>query len=243
MKKVFAALAVSIFLIAACGGSDGTETPAAFEDIDANPCVDVPVNVPSIGILGQRVQGISDLRVCAGVSVGAGIVPEVQQFDDCGSPCYAVVIEDFDIRADTKVTIDYKADGQQVPTISYDPEPINHKVGNGRLCVVSVGGNAEVPDPCAERLTTPKPLTATAGRKQIALSWKRSIDTGNDNLMGYEIWRSTDGTYFAHLSTLAESSFIDTGVVKGTVYYYFVVAFDEEGNRSTASNTAQATAK
>lgn len=238
MKKIFGVLAVSIFLIAACGG-DGTETPAAFEDVEASPCVDVPVDVPSIGILGQRVPKVSDLKVCANVKVSAGIVPEIQQFDDCGSPCYAVVINDFDIAAAAKITIDYKTDDQPV-TQTYDPGPVNHEVGNGRLCVVSVGGP---PDPCAERLTTPKPLTATAGRKQISLQWKASIDTGNDNLLGYEIWRSQDGVTFGQLATSAETTFVDTAVVKGTTYYYYVAAFDEEGNRSQASNTAQATAK
>jgi hypothetical protein len=238
MKKIFGVLAVSIFLIAACGG-DGTETPTAFEDVEASPCVDVPVDVPSIGILGQRVPKVSDLKVCTNVKVSAGIVPEIQQFDDCGSPCYAVVINDFDIAAAAKVTISYKTDDQPVTT-EYDPGPVNHEVGNGRLCVVSVGGP---PDPCAERLTTPKTLSATAGKKQISLTWRASIDTGNDNLLGYEIWRSEDGTTFGQLATHAETSFVDTSVVKGTTYYYYVVAFDEEGNRSQASNTAQATAK
>ena len=241
MKKIFGVLAVSIFLIAACGG-DGNETPAAFEDVEASPCVEVPVDVPSIGILGQRVPSVSDLKVCTNVRVSAGIVPEIQQFDDCGSPCYAVVINDFDIAGSAKVTIDYKADGKPVNQ-TYDPGPINHEVGNGRLCVASVGGDEDTPDPCAERLTTPKTLTATAGRKQISLSWRASIDTGNDNLLGYEIWRSEDGTTFGHLASHAETSFIDTSVVKGTTYYYYVVAIDEEGNRSQASNTAQATAK
>jgi len=239
MKKLFALLAVSIFLIAACGGGD-TETPASFDDVSANPCIDVPVNVPSVGILGQRVPSISDLKVCADVTVGAGLVPEIQQFDDCGSPCYAVVVNDFDIKADAAITIDYKADGQPVPTIEFDPEPVNQEVGDGRVCVVSVGGP---PDPCAERLTTPKPLSATAGKKQVSLSWKRSIDTGDDNLLGYEIWRSEDGAYFGQLATIGETSFVDTTVVKGTTYYYYVVAFDEDGNRSEASNTAQVVAK
>ncbi|MCA1703971.1 MAG: fibronectin type III domain-containing protein, partial [Actinobacteria bacterium] len=165
--------------------------------------------------------------------------PEIQQFDDCGDPCYAVVIENFDIRADSKVTIDYKADGKPVPTIGYDPEPINQSVGNGRLCVVSVGGDEDTPDPCAERLTTPKSLTATPGRKQVALSWRASVDTGNDNLLGYEIWKSTDGTTFAQLATVAETTFVDTGLSRQTDYWYYVVAIDQEGNRSVASNTAQ----
>ena len=242
MKKIFGVLVVSIFLIAACGG-DGTETPAAFEDVEASPCVDVPVTVYSIGVLGQRVPKVSDLRVCADVRVGAGIVPEIQQFDDCGSPCYAVVINDFDIAADAKVTISYKTDGQPVTT-EFNPEPVNHEVGNGRLCVVSVGGDDDTPDPCAERLTTPKTLTASASRKQILLSWRASDDTGNHNLLGYEIWRAQDDcATFGLLATNAETTFIDTSVVKGTTYCYYVVAFDEEGNRSQASNTAQATAK
>ena len=241
MKKLLALLAVSLFLIAACGG-DNTETPAALEDVNVAPCLDVPVDVPSITILGQRTPRVTDLKVCTDVSVGAGIVPEVQNFDDCGSPCYAVVVNDFDIRGDAKITIDYKTDGQPANT-TFDPEPVNHKVGDGRLCVIGVGGDDDTPDPCAERLTTPKPLTASALRKQISLSWKRSVDTGDDNLMGYELWKSEDGTTFGQLTTIGETTFTDTSVTKGKTYYYYVVAFDAEGNRSEASNTVQVTAK
>lgn len=240
MKKLFALLAVSIFLIAACGG-DNTETNATLEDVEASPCLEVPVDVPSVSILGQRVKSVSDLKVCAVISAGTGIVPEVQQFDDCGNPCAAVVVNNFDIRADAKITIDYKQDGQQVPTTTFDPEPVNQKVGEGRLCLVGVGGDADTPDPCAERLTTPRALTGTPGRKQIALSWRQSVDTGNDNLLGYEVWRSMDGTTFEQLATIAETTFADSGLTRQTAYYYYVVAFDADGNRSQASNTAQVT--
>jgi len=241
VKKVLALVAVSLFLIAACGG-DNTETPAALEDINAAPCLEVPVNTPSVGILGQRVPAVSDLKICTDVSASVGIVPEIQQFDDCGDPCYAVVVNDFDIAADAKITLDYKTDGQQAHW-EYDPEPVNQEVGEGRICVASVGGDEDTPDPCAERLTTPKPLNASVLRKQVSLSWKRSIDTGDDNLMGYELWRSEDGVNFGQLATIGETSFTDTSVTKGTTYYYFVVAFDEDGNRSQASNTVQVTAK
>lgn len=241
MKKLLALLAVSLFLIAACGGGS-TETPAALEDVNVAPCLDVPVDVPSVSILGQRTPRVTDLEVCTEVSVGAGIVPEIQNFDDCGNPCYAVVVNDFDIRSDAKITIDYKADGQPANT-TFDPEPVNHEVGDGRVCVIGIGGDDDTPDPCAERLTSPRPLNASALRKQISLSWKESVDTGDDNLMGYELWRSEDGTTFGQLTTIGETTFTDTAVVKGKTYYYYVVAFDAEGNRSEASNTVQITAK
>ena len=48
---------------------------------------------------------------------------------------------------------------------------------------------------------------------------------------------------FGQLATIGETAFTDTTVTRGKTYYYYVVAFDAEGNRSAASNTVQATAK
>lgn len=240
MKRLVGILAVAVLAIAACGAGGEDTGDAAFEDVAVNECVNPPVTVPGIGVLGQKVTGtISELKVCVDVKVSADVAPEIVQYDDCGDPCYAVILRDFDIAGDSKVDISYKVDGQAV-TQGYDPEPVGQKVGNGRLCVVEVGGP---PNPCSERITTPKNLTATAGKRQISLTWRRSIDTGNDNLLGYEIWRSEDGTTFGQLATLAETTFVDTAVQKGKQYWYYVVAFDADGNRSQASNTAQTTPK
>lgn len=240
MRKVVGLLAVAVVSIAACGGNSQTPGDAAFEDVAVNQCVNPPVRIPGIGVLGQKVTGtITDLEVCVDVAVTADVAPEVVQYDDCGDPCYAVIVRDFDIAGDSKINVSYKADGQAVEQ-TYDPEPVGQKAGNGRLCLVEVGGP---PNPCSERITTPRSLTATSGKRQVALTWKQSIDTGNDNLLGYEIWRSEDGTTFGQLTTLAETTFVDTNVVKGKQYWYYVVAFDAEGNRSQASNTAQGSPK
>ncbi|HWC15288.1 MAG TPA: hypothetical protein VG929_11965 [Actinomycetota bacterium] len=240
MKRLTGVLAVAVLTIAGCGADGEDPGDAAFEDVAINQCVNPPVRVPGIGVLGQKVTGtITELAVCVDVNVTADVAPEVAQYDDCGDPCYAVIVRDFDIKGDSKIDISYKVDGQPV-TQAYDPEPVSQKVGNGRLCLVEVGGP---PNPCSERITTPKSLTATSSKGRVALSWKRSIDTGNDNLLGYEIWRSEDGTTFGQLATLAETSFVDSAVEKGKQYWYYVVAFDAEGNRSQASNTAQGAPK
>ena len=242
MRKVIGLLAVAILLIAACGG-DSTDDPAAFDGdgtvVDINECVNPPVTVPSLTILGQRVKGISDLNVCVQANVAAGIVPEIQNADDCGSPCYAVVIDDFDIASDSKIEISYKEEGQPVPPVIYDPQPINQSVSNGRLCVVAVGS----PDPCAERLTPPRNLTAAPAKTKATLQWRASTDTGEDNILGYEIWWSEDGQNFVYVANSPQTTYTDTGLSRGTNYWYYVVALDADGHRSLQSNIAQVKTK
>lgn len=65
-------------------------------------------------------------------------------------------------------------------------------------------------------------LTATAGRKQVSLSW-----TNVSNESGYTIERGTDGvTYGTTVTSPAAdaTSYTDTGLAAGTTYYYRIKA-------------------
>jgi hypothetical protein len=243
MRKLIGVLAVAVLLIAACGG-DSTDDPAAFDDdvtdVNVNECVNPPVTVPSIGVLGQRVKGVSDLKVCVQASASVGIVPEIQNFDDCGNPCYAVVVNDFDLASDSKIEISYKEEGQPVGPIPVDPPAVNQQVSNGRICVVEVGGP---PAPCSSRVTQPKNLSITAARRAATLQWRPSAHTGGGEILGYDIWWSENGQDFVYVTTNASTTYTDTGLSRQTNYWYYVVGVDTDGNRSPASPTMQVTTK
>lgn len=241
MKRLIAVVMVSALALAACGGSNET-SPAAFEDVEVAECATTPVAVPSITVLGHRVEGVTKVQVCADVAAAVGVVPEIAQYDDCGEPCYSVEFEDFDIASDAKIEITLERQGSADEQIVFDPEPVDAGSETGRICVVGVGGP---PDPCSDRVTNPKNVTATPTRKSVSLNWKPSIDTGNDNLLGYEVWRSEVGADgpFSVIGTISETSFLDTNVTRTTEYWYYVVGFDADGNRSGSSNTVSAITK
>ena len=245
MKKIFAGLAVALMVASACGGSNGdTTTSAALEDVAVSECVQAPVAVGGFTILGShRIEGISDLKVCVDANARAGVVPQVINQPDCGSPCFTIEVRNLDIAADEKVEITMKRDGVPAQPITFDPEPLNPSAGNetGRICVIGHGGP---PDPCAERVTSPKNLTAAPARTKMTLNWSPSKDTGDGDLQGYELWRSTTGEEgsFVYVSTLADTTALDSGLTRKQQYWYYVVAFDGDGHR-TASDIATATTK
>lgn len=85
--------------------------------------------------------------------------------------------------------------------------------------------------------TAPRNLKATGGKAKVTLSWTASTDSGGSGLKGYKVFRSTTGTTgaYSQIGAPTTTSFTDTAVVKGKVYYYYVVAYDNTGNHSPAS--------
>jgi hypothetical protein len=85
----------------------------------------------------------------------------------------------------------------------------------------------------------PSALTATAASSsQINLGW---TDNATDE-SGFKIERSTDGTTFTQVATVAANvaTFSNTGLSVSTTYYYRVRAYNAGGD-SAYSNTANAT--
>lgn len=240
-KRLVAVLAVLALFGAACGGDSSGPDTAAFKRVDPQVCEKLPASVPGITVLGQRIESVSDVKVCVEADTGLGGVPAVKDQPQCGNPCFTVEIAEFDVSADVSVMISYKRDGAERKVIDYDPEPIATGPDTGRLCVVGVGS----PDPCAERITTPKDLTVAAAKRKLQLGWQASVDTGGAPLAGYEIWRSDSGAEgtFYYWGNSSETSFVDSGLPKGVQHWYFVVAFDADGNHSAASNIVSGTAK
>jgi len=90
-------------------------------------------------------------------------------------------------------------------------------------------------------LAPPTGLTATPGNAQVSLSWGASIGAN-----GYHVKRSrTSGGPFGGIACPTGTSYVDTGLTNGTIYYYVVTASytggpdagGESANSSQASST------
>lgn len=108
--------------------------------------------------------------------------------------------------------------------------------GTANLFLYSFAGTGGVP-PTTDTLspTTPANLTASAPDSiQVSLSWTPSTD--NVAVAGYKIFRN---------GTLIKSSpapaFIDTDVLPGSTYSYYVSAYDNTGNSSGNSSSVSVT--
>lgn len=92
--------------------------------------------------------------------------------------------------------------------------------------------------PVSSQPDTPTTLTATAGDKQVSLSWSPVAGAA-----GYNIYRSTTsgGNYTKIASDVTSTIYADTGLTNGVTYYYYVTAVDSSGAESQPSNEASAT--
>jgi Fibronectin type III domain len=134
------------------------------------------------------------------------------------------------------------ANAEEPGTVGCTPAP-DCKYSDHRFVWARVG----LGSPPAQDITPPSDptsLVATAGKRKISLSWGTSSDTGGSGLAGYEVWRSTTGAAgsFTKLTTTTATSYTNSGLTRGRKYWYYVVAYDNAGNRSNPSNTASATA-
>ena len=105
--------------------------------------------------------------------------------------------------------------------------------------VINITTPADVPD--TENPTTPTNLAATViGPTQINLSWAGSTD--NVGVIGYQVYRSTDGSNYPVSFTLnAATSYSNNGLTASTSYWYKITAYDGAGNISDFSNVVNAT--
>ena len=99
------------------------------------------------------------------------------------------------------------------------------------VCAIELAPVATTP-PAA-----PAGLTATAGDRQIALSWSASAGAAT-----YNVKRSTSsgGAYTTVATGIVPTAHTDSGLTNGTTYYYVVTAVNDAGE-SGPSNEANAT--
>ena len=96
------------------------------------------------------------------------------------------------------------------------------------FCVESSGGDTQAP-------TTPASLTVTGTTETtVDLDWNNSSD--NVGVAGYNVFMNGN-----NIGTVSNSSANVTGLTEATTYNFYVTAFDDAGNESSASNTVTAT--
>ena len=89
----------------------------------------------------------------------------------------------------------------------------------------------------------PQNLAATAAGTSINLSWDAPASDGGAEVTSYRIETSTDGDYWSELvSSVAGTTYADTGLTIGTTYYYRVAARNSAG-LGTASAAVSQTAQ
>jgi 2,4-dienoyl-CoA reductase-like NADH-dependent reductase (Old Yellow Enzyme family) len=79
-------------------------------------------------------------------------------------------------------------------------------------------------------------LTARELTGQVYLEWLAASD--NEEVYGYEVFRSEDGSRYERLNAIKRTHFYDGSVIGGRSYTYYVQAYDMAGNRSARSAEA-----
>jgi hypothetical protein len=95
---------------------------------------------------------------------------------------------------------------------------------------------------CLSEPTEPHSLMITEGDSNIILSWLEPDSSGGTDILGYHLFRSSEGNDFEFIKELDHGTqfFKDTGLTNGIVYTYRVSAFNIHGN-STLSDPVDGT--
>lgn len=103
----------------------------------------------------------------------------------------------------------------------------------------TTGGTTTTTPPADNPPNAPTGVSATAGAGKVDLSWTNTLDA---DFASVKIYRSTtSGTLGTAVATaLTGTTYSDTSVTAGTIYYYTVRSVDKGSNEST--NTAQVSA-
>ena len=92
------------------------------------------------------------------------------------------------------------------------------------------------------RPSAPKNLTASSGNQQVSLTWDQNSEL---DFAKYRIYRDTSSPATTLIDSvvgnIADTSYTDTGLTNGQIYYYRVSAVDSAGNGSAFSTEVNAT--
>jgi fibronectin type 3 domain-containing protein len=198
---------------------------------------------------GTKTTGSYEVAVPTGyydVTVSAGDQPG-SATATCLAPCY-------DSQHTIKVEGDSAIDAFQATATKEFAEKTVERVHvtDGRLTIDSGGADSfntkinylEIVESDVTAPGIPANVEATAGDGTVELSWD-AVDA--TDLKGYLVYRANDEDVAldeANLLTptaITETSFTDATVVNKTAYHYVVIAIDNTGNTSAASETVGAT--
>lgn len=130
---------------------------------------------------------------------------------------------------DSTTHIGFAAYGAGSWTFSWSPSPGTYQLSavalddRGATAVSPVYVTTINPEPIP---AAPAEVVAVAGDAQVTLNW-----TASTGATGYNVKRSATGTgpFVAVAEGLSTTSFINTGLVNGTTYYYVVTATGTSG--------------
>ncbi|OPY30529.1 MAG: Fibronectin type III domain protein [Methanomassiliicoccales archaeon PtaU1.Bin030] len=91
--------------------------------------------------------------------------------------------------------------------------------------------------------SAPINLTLSNENDRIMLQWEAPADDGGSPVTGYQIFRGMNGTAMEYLTTVDNTSYVDTQVQEGVTYYYTVVATNDLGVGPTSEAVNGATVK
>lgn len=116
----------------------------------------------------------------------------------------------------------------------------NESEPSNTLILTTASGSGGEPVGDTTPPTKPLNLVATKmGARSIQLTWDAATD--DTGVVGYEVWRSTDGVNYTKVVEVATLSYVNNLLTPDTTYYFQVKAFDAAGNRSEPSEPAMAT--
>jgi subtilase family serine protease len=115
----------------------------------------------------------------------------------------------------------------------------NYTAGSGYDLVTGLG-SPQVPllvtslvGPIAAAPATPPALQVIPADGSVSVNWSGSLGAS-----GYNLYRSTDGVTFNFDSTVAGTSFVDSGLTDGANYSYQVTVFNSTGESAPSSVVA-----
>ena len=93
---------------------------------------------------------------------------------------------------------------------------------------------------CSVTIPVPTNLTATAGDGEVTLSWQAVTKATSYNIY----WSTTSGVTPSNgmrIFNVTSTSYVQTGLINGTTYYYVVTAVNLNGDTSSVTSQASAT--
>lgn len=104
--------------------------------------------------------------------------------------------------------------------------------------VATTNASADTTAPTVPGNLTVSVLTSSS----LRVVWTPSTDSGGSGLAGYKLERSPNGTSnWTQVAQQVGTTFDDTGLASGTLYYYRVRAYDNAANHSAFTSNASGT--